>query len=217
MKWFVFTLLLVNIVIFVWHFQPESSRKSRLVDDQLTRLVLLKEFEQQLVLSEIVGDSSKCFSIGPFNRWASFNIAQKKMETAGIKTFGRVSSDSVRNGYWVMLQAKGSRNQAMLQIQRLKEKGVQDYFLVAAGEMTNSISLGVFSKPKLAKRRKDNVSKLGFEPIIKKITIPNRVYWLEWPRFGETQPDKSLLGSLMTRFAGIGQTEKACIGVKNGK
>ncbi len=215
MKWAIYTLLLANLAMFVWHFQPKTGNQPGLASDQLTRLVLVKEYEQQLHLAATDGADSRCFSLGPFTRRSSFNAAKQKFIDAGINVFSRVSSDSVRNGYWVMLPVNKSRNQAKVQIQKLREKGVTDYFLIAAGEMTNAVSLGVFSKPKLAKRRKDEVDKLGFKATIRKIAIPNRVYWLEWPKYTESQPSQAFLDSLREQFDGIGQTEKACIGSKN--
>ena len=215
MKWAIYILLLCNLAIFVWHFQPDAGKKTRLVDDHLTRLVLLKEYEQQLQLTEKHGSGSSCYSLGPFTRRENYDAAREQMLKHGINIFGRVSSDSVRSGYWVMLPASLSRNQALVEIQKLKEKGIEDYFLIDTGEMKNGVSLGVFSKPRLAKRRQEAVKQQGFRPIIKKIAIPNRVYWLEWPRRAKHQPDKALLESLRAKFEGIGQTEKQCVGVKN--
>lgn len=214
MKWAIFSLLLMNLVIFVWHYQPPAGNKTRLNDDQLSRLVLFEEFKQQLKLAGSEGADSSCYSLGPFSRRESFDAAKKMMLAKGIRVFGRVSSDSVRNGYWVMLPASRSQNQAKVNIQKLKEKGIKDYFLIATGDMTNAISLGVFSKPKLAKRRQDAVEEQGFRVIIKKIAIPNRVYWLEWPRQAKPQADPELLDALRKRFSGVGQTEKKCIQAK---
>lgn len=210
MKWIIYVLLLVNLGLFVWHYQPHADTRRHLAGDQLTRLVLLKEYEQQSHSVADSNDDSSCYSLGPFTRKDSFNTARERFTKQGIKVFSRVRSESVRDGYWVMLPAARSRSQAMVQIQKLKERGVKDYFLVAVGEMKNAISLGVFSKPKLAKQRSDEVEKLGFEPKIKQITLPKRVYWLEWLRHSGKQPDKSLLDGLHAQFEGIGQTERPC-------
>lgn len=215
MKWSIYTLLLVNLGLFVWHFQPNTDSRQKYESDQLTRLVLLKEYEQQL--QSVADDSGipRCFSLGPFTRKQSFNVAKESLEKQGIDVFSRVSSERVRNGYWVMLPASKSSNQAKVQIQKLKEQGVKDYFLVAAGEMKNAVSLGVFSKPKLAKRRRDEVGKRGFNVKIKKITLPKRVYWLEWPRQSKDQPSKESLDKLLEQFGGVGQTERRCMGSNN--
>jgi len=214
MKWTIYVLLLVNLGLFVWHYQPHADNRRHLASDQLTRLVLLKEYEQQLQSAADDSGIPRCFSLGPFTRKQSFVEAKESMERQGIEVFTRVSSERVRNGYWVMLPASKTSNQAKVQIQKLKESGLKDYFLVATGEMKNAISLGVFSKPKLAKRRRDEVEKQGFKATIKKITLPKRVYWLEWPRQSWNQPAKELLDKLLKQFEGIGQTERKCTGNK---
>ena len=216
MKWTIYVLLLVNLGLFVWHYQPGANSRQKLTSEQSTRLVLLNEYEQRL---QSAGDDSgalRCFSLGPFTRKESFNTAKQRFTKQGIDVLSRVSSEAVRNGYWVMLPVAKSRNQARVQVQKLKEHGVKDYFLVAAGEMKNAVSLGVFSKPKLAKRRRDEVAKLGFSPKIRKIALPKRVYWLEWPRQSANQPDTKLLDELRAQFEGIGQTERQCVGRENG-
>ena len=210
MKWMIYVLLLVNLGLFVWHYQPHAARRYQ-ADDQLTRLVLLKEYEQQLHSVAAGNGDMMCFSLGPFTRKESFNLAREQFIQQGIKVFSRVSNESVRDGFWVMLPVAASRSQAMVQIQKLRERGVKDYFLVAVGEMKNAISLGVFSKPALAKQRSDEVEKLGFEVRIRKIALPKRVYWLEWMRHADKQPDKSLLDALHAQYEGIGQTERQCL------
>lgn len=211
MKWSIYTLLLINLGLFVWHFQPNTGSHRIQVNDQLTHLVLQKEYQQQLSSVADADGIARCFSLGPFIRKQAFNVALTKMKQQGVDVFSRVSSEQVRNGYWVMLPVAMTSSQARVQVQKLKEKGVNDYFLVAAGEMKNAVSLGVFSKPKLAKRRRDQVAKQGFNVKIKKITLPKRVYWLEWPRQSEKQPSTEMLEKLLDQFEGVGQTERQCM------
>lgn len=209
MKWLVYFLLLVNLGVFVWHYQPGRNLPRKTIVEHPNRLVLLREYQQQAP-PEDGASTTVCFSLGPFTRREAARAAQIQLEEAGIEVFRRVNSETVRNGYWVLLPVAASANQAQVQIQKLKENGVKDYFLVATGEMKNAISLGVFSKPKLAKRRRDEVAKLGFEVKIRKIVIPKRVYWLEWPRRAKPQPASRLLEELSQRYTGIGQTERPC-------
>lgn len=216
MKWIIYVLLLVNLGLFVWHYQPEDGAHHKSTREQSTRLVLLSEYEQQLQLTGDGKDSASCYNLGPFTHRDSFRKAKQRFIKQGITVFERVSSDSVRNGYWVLLPASNSRNLARVQIQQLKEKGVKEYFLIDTGEMKNAISLGVFSKPNLAKRRHDKVEKLGFRPIIRKIALPKRVYWLEWSRQSARQPDKQMLEELAEQFEGVGQTERPCLGREKG-
>jgi len=214
MKWLIYILLLVNLGVFVWHYQPGEAGRQTTLSSEHTRLVLLKEYEQRL---SSVADSdgiSRCYSLGPFTNKPYFVQAKERFQKQGVDTFSRVSSEQVRNGYWVMLPVSSSSNQAKVLIQKLKEKGVKDYFLVATGEMKNAISLGVFSKAKLAKRRRDELEKQGFKVNIKKITLPKRVYWLEWPRNAIKQPGHELLDELRARYRGIGQTERLCMSDK---
>lgn len=211
MKWAIYTLLLVNLGLFVWHYQPNPGKRQHSINDRLTRLVLYKEYAQQLASARDKSGVPRCYSLGPFTRKASFNLVRKSLREQGVDVFSRVSSGQVRKGYWVMLPVSATSNQAKVKIQQLKEKGIKDYFLVATGEMKNAISLGVFSKPKLAKRRQDEVEKQGFTVKISQITLPKRTYWLEWPRYADKQPRREWLENMAKQFKGIGQTERQCL------
>ena len=215
MKWTLFTLILINLGLFVWHFQPNATARRSQLNDQLTQLVLVKEYEQQLQSAMDDQGVPRCYSLGPFSRKQPFIEVRDQLKKQGIDVFSRVSSEKVRKGYWVMLPAGETSNQAKVKLQQLKEQGIKEYFLVATGEMKNAISLGVFSKPNLAKRRSDEVEKLGFKVTIRPITLPNRVYWLEWPRHAPKQPDRAILDSLMQKYEGLGQTERRCMGSEN--
>lgn len=221
MKWLVYILLLVNLGIFVWHYQGVDKQKNSsdaLV--QTTRLVLLKEYlaRQEKEASSNrghKGNQSSCYSLGPFSKKAFANKALIVLKKDGIKAMERVDTDSVRPGFWVFLSPSKSRKLANRLLARLRQNKEKDFFLVATGEMKNAISLGVFSKAKLAKARMEEINQQGFNARIDKVTLPKRVYWVDWDKRADKQPSDKLIGSLRKGFKGIGQTERLCVRAKN--
>ena len=218
MKWLVYTLLLVNLGIFLWHFQSSATKPVAVnqVDDQIPQLILLKEYEatekEKLPVTKDDAAIETCFSLGPFLRKKTFQNVVARFKEAKIPTQKRISKDAVQEGYWVYLPPAKNRKEAQQAMKRLRKKNIHDFFLVVAGEKTNGISLGVFSKPSLAQRQMKKISALGFEVQIDKLSLPKRAYWLEWPKSAEKQPPETLMVSVYERYPGVGRTERACQG-----
>ena len=216
MKWLVYILILANLGIFLGHFQVPDSRQEEKdqVEEQIPQLVLLKEYElkEQVKQPEKAKDSANeaCFSLGPFLRKKTFQNVVRRFKAEKIQTQSRISKDAIQDGYWVYLPPAKDRKQAQQSIKRLRKKNVHDFFLMATGDKTNSISLGVFSKPSLAQRRMKKISALGFDAKMEKLSLPKRAHWLEWPKNSEKQPTESLMVSIYEQYSGVGRTERAC-------
>ena len=118
--------------------------------------------------------------------------------------------DTSRSGYWVILPASNSRKEARQQIARLKKLKVTDYFLVAKGSHENAISLGVYSQKKLARRRVDDIIRLGFIPRMESVPLPRKVYWLNWYKDSKQQPEQALLSKIKKQHPQISKIERSC-------
>lgn len=194
MKWIIYLLLLLNLAMFVWHFRSDEvadvARPGESGQDEATlSLVLLKEQQQQKE-TEII---RWCFSLGPFEDKQQASLANGILKTAGIEAERRLSKEARRKAYWVLLPPAESREAAQKSAARLKELKVTDYFLVATGEKTNAISLGVYSQFESAHRRIKEMQAFGFKPDFEKVELPKREYWLDWPReSGKTIPEAEM-------------------------
>lgn len=213
MKWLVYLMLLVNLGIFVWHYQGLEKKTEQGSLDRGTQLVLLREYlegKEQKAAPESGSDSSQCYSLGPFSKSKSANAAQEVLAKAKVTAWQRIDRDAIRTGYWVYLPPAADRQAASVSMANLKQLRIKDYFMVATGEMKYAISLGVFSKSKLARARMQSIVDKGFRAKVKKMTLPKRVYWIDWEKQAAQQPDKVMLDKMKEQFKGIGQTERRC-------
>lgn len=211
MKWIIYSLLLVNIAVAVWHYRmPLLNQVSdnRLPASTDPRLILLSEREQSG--DTLYGASQRCFSLGPFTSEARSRAAAKQIAKQGITAKQQKSRERVREGFWVLLPPAESRDKARETIKELKEKGEKDFFLVVSGDELNGISLGVFAKTESAQRRMTQVKKLGFNPVVQTVHLPNTDFWLEWPRSTERQVSDALILQLKKQNQKIGIVEKLC-------
>lgn len=212
MKWIIYSLLLLNIGVAVWHFRMPLLNKpvsdSQWSASATPQLILLSESEQPA--HTLSGASQRCFSLGPFSSEAKSRAAAKQLAKQGIDVEQQKSSERVREGFWVLLAPAENREKARETIKALKEKGEKEFFLVVTGEQLNGISLGVFSKIESAQRRLAQVKKIGFSPIVQTVHLPNTDYWLEWPRANEQQISDKLILQLKKQNQEIGIVEKRC-------
>jgi hypothetical protein len=211
MKWLIYLLILLNIAMFVWHFRSddvvEHTSLSDVKQDEATlSLVLLKEQQQQKE-KEI---TRWCFSLGPFEDKQQASLANGILKSAGIDAERRLSKDARRKAYWVLLPPAESREAAQKSIARLKQLKVTDYFLVATGEKTNAVSLGVYSQFESAHRRIKEMQDMGFKPDFEKVELPKREYWLDWPRKGGKPLSESDLKKVQKISDKAHQIERGC-------
>ena len=211
MKWIIYTLLLLNIAMFAWHYQSGESIEVTSValpkqDDTAQPLVLLQE--QRLQKKQAI--THWCYSLGPFEDKQQADLVNGILDSSGIKAKRRVSKDARRKAYWVLLPPAESRAAAQKSVARLKQLKVDDYFMVVTGEKTNAVSLGVFTKFESAHRRIKEMQELGFNPRFEKVELPKREYWWDWSRDG----GKALNEAEMTKIKDISnelrQIERGC-------
>ena len=211
MKWLIYLLLLLNIAMFVWHFQSDkvadvASPVASGQDEATLSLVLLKEQHQQKE-QEV---TRWCYSLGPFEDKQQANLASGILKTAGIEAKRRLSKDARRKAYWVLLPPAESREAAQKNVTRLKELKVTDYFLVVTGEKTNAVSLGVYSQFESAHRRIKEMQHLGFKPDFQKVELPKREYWLDWPRDGGKALSEPNMKKIQKISSEARQIERGC-------
>lgn len=124
--------------------------------------------------------SYRCLAIGPFTNQVDLRSTRTAIATRTVRSRQRQEQTSESHGWRVFLPAQATRDLALAQARRLEAKGVKDYFVVsAAGEMQNSVALGLFHDPANAKKRRDDVIAAGFPARMSERTEITPVWWLD--------------------------------------
>ena len=211
MKLIIYFLLICNIGFAAWHFRGLDAREDGAAEaleiNHEQQLVLLSEFQKK---ERELSGGKLCYSLGPFIKKSQSNKAQMILKENSYETERVQLRDTSRSGYWVTLPASNSRKEASNKIARLKKLKVTDYFLVAKGAHENAVSLGVYSQKKLARRRVDEIIRLGFIPRMESVPLPRKVYWLNWYKDSKKQPDYTLLSKIKKQHPQISKIERSC-------
>ena len=226
MKWAVYLVLLANIAWFAWHYRqpPAETALEAAHSEGIAQLVLLKERRERDAAAppkpapepepepgstpSARPAAAACYTIGPFEARNLALRAQGRLADAALDTRQRVDDSAQRPGYWVLLPPFPTRAEAVQAIERLKQRAVSDYFLVAAGEHKNGVSLGVFSERARAVRRLREMRRLGFAPALEEVQLPDRKLWLDTAP--GAQPPEDVFRALRRDYPGVHRESVAC-------
>ena len=125
-------------------------------------------------------DGIACYTLGPFK---DKNIMQQLRDSLAehvVNIAVRKRQQLEKHRYWVYMPALPNRKQAKKMATKLRESGVNDFYIVLSGSKKNSISLGHFREPNHANRRVKTVVGQGFDAEIEVIYREYDIYWLDY-------------------------------------
>ena len=154
-------------------------------DPGVAALVMLSESEAPPPVrdtdlgSAVAAGYSQCLSLGPFSTPADLRRAINLLTPrVGRIQYREVAATAMR-GYRVYLPAAGTRAQALATARTLAAQGVNDYYVVTAGDQQDTISLGLFRDLANAQARRDAIVALGYQPTIDARTEQVPQWWVD--------------------------------------
>lgn len=157
------------------------------VADQARKLEVEQGVEKPLAVadvaeveSEIMQESAICYTLGPFKDENIMLQLRDSIAEFVTDLSIRKRQQSIKHRYWVYVPALSGKKQAKLMAKKLRQKQINDFYIVLRGSEKNSISLGHFREPAHANRRMRKVADLGFNAQIKVIYREYDIYWLDY-------------------------------------
>jgi len=131
------------------------------------------------VEAPVLSVAAVCQSIGPFESAPGLRKAMDALLPKVERIQFREVQATALHGYRVFLPAAADRAQAVATARSLSAKGVTDYYVVTAGEQTNTVSLGIFRELDNATKRRDEVVALGYNAVVEPRTEPVKQWWID--------------------------------------
>lgn len=238
MKWIFYIMLLANLGLTAWLVNTPSEKTTihkasprdvgdlKIVSD--VELQVRADFQKKLEKEQKSGvfseqmppkvefdeDDNKrvvCRQLGPFSEKKhaediASGLAAYRLPTKIITTTKRDIK-----GYWAILPAPATRQEANDLVEKLRDKGVVDVRRFVVGDLENSISLGMFSSEDNAKKRARSIEELGFVAVVTPNAEETVYYWLEY-----MQPEGFKLPIKSVRVNYPQAKIKACPGIASG-
>ena len=240
MRWIVFILVFANTGYFAWSVYQQSHSDYRVSVDQPRpipkagrRLVLVSEadpgrasrtkattVDKVAQQTQPAADSQQqvskdCFVIGPFPDRESVDQVQQRLFSIGIDSRERADQNIQAVDYWVHIPPLPSRESAIRLLRELQAQNI-DSFVITQGELTNGISLGLFSKETSANIVGRRLMAAGYSVEIKPLSRIPEQWWLELDGPDEEKLEDYFWGELVSRMPDIKKTKKPCEGVVTG-
>ena len=240
MRWIVFILAFANIGYFGWSVYQQSRSDYQVVSGQPEsipktgrRLVLVSESDrsgkavkqsagennapavESSPAEEMKAASEYCVALGPFADSESVGQVQQRLFSLGISSRERADQDMQTIDHWVHIPPLPSRDSAIRLLRELQAQNI-DSFVITQGELTNGISLGLFSKESSANEVARRLMAAGYSVEIKPLSRVPEQWWLELDAADEEKLDDYFWNELVSRMQDIKKTKKRCEGVVSG-
>jgi hypothetical protein len=195
MKNLLLLLLLANILYFVWGMLAEESSEPGIAIVDESRLgptlnvsanrdaeaiasvgAVLGSGEPS-ALEAVVGRS--CVTVGPFKASADADIALTQYAGEGMRTSLRSAQGTIFVGHWVMIRDISDRQTGNEILDKLREGGLRDAYLVPTEEGSLNISLGLFGDLDRAERVELQAKSLDLPADITRRTREGSVFFVD--------------------------------------
>lgn len=195
MRWIVTSLIVINIVAFVWQLltreeAPSTAQVAAVNNSQAPKLQLLSELDaaerqalqaqpanQRQASNRAAEAEPLCTLIGPFPALLRAEYFIERLAALDVKGVVQEMEIPGEVGYWVFLPSQDTRKQAFATLRELQAKGIDSY-VIPKGELENGISFGMFSQAELAEQRLKDMRNQGYPAELKEITRTYRETWV---------------------------------------
>jgi hypothetical protein len=135
----------------------------------------------ELLIEPIVSESDKtvCYTYGPIPSLGESELLSKWLDERNILYKHRQTNEQGKQLFWVYLAPQESRAQVEAALKDLKQKGVKDLRLVRGGDLSNAISLGLFSSQAAVNRRLNEIETKGYQSVVVPYSGGKQVHWFD--------------------------------------
>lgn len=194
-RWIALILLALNIAVGFGFLLSEGPAET----DESSIPPLDPGISQPQLVSEVVPVTSvdsiepSCYTIGPLPTLRAQQRAEDRLRAFVSALRLRQTSADHDRGWWVYLPAS-SRSEALQLTRALAEADIEDYYVVAGGEMENSVSVGLYENIDNARNRQARMRALGFDAQleVRREIVPQ--FWIDYQmEAGEDPPWRFIL------------------------
>ena len=195
MKNLLLILLLANILYFVWGVFSDKGGQPGVVivdegqlgpplavmaydgDESIASVGAVLGSGEPSALAAVVGRS--CVTLGPFRESVDAETAQTQYAGEGMRTFLRSAQGEIFVGHWVQIRTIPDRATANQMLDKLKEGGLTDAYLIDNDDGSYNISLGLFGDIDRAERVELQAKSLDLPAGIMQRTREGTIYFVD--------------------------------------
>ncbi len=137
------------------------------------------DYESDGLLTNTSAKVTVCYTYGPIPNLKESRLLSDWLNDREILYNERQTDEQGRQLFWVYLAAQGSRESAEAAMKDLKLKGITDMRLIREGDLSNAISLGLFSSQAAVNRRLNEIKAKGYQSVVIPYSGDNKIHWFD--------------------------------------
>jgi len=167
---------------------------------QQDNMTIVPDFENNTLTTYSAPEVPVCYRYGPIPNLKESNLLSEWLDDRGIFYKQKETDEQGRQLFWVYLTPRDLRASAEAAMKDLQLKGVKDIRLINEGDLSNAISLGLFSSQAAINRRLNEIKAKGYQSVVIPYSGGNKIHWFDVRVIKDSYYVNDLFTGLPARF-----------------
>jgi hypothetical protein len=218
MRWLFLLLVLLNLSYYIhsqhqapWQ-QHEPPVLTGAVSDPGIRLLSESGGPKRRNKLPVAVADEGCLFLGGFDEESSAAALRQRLLSLDIDTSLQGIDSTAGVDYWVYLPPLVSRQASLRQLRELQSRNIDSY-IITVGDLSNGISLGIFSRKDSAESVVSRLQSLDYRASIRELPRAHRKYWVRVESRSRHHVDEQLLLTMVRDFPGLQHQQMPCASV----
>lgn len=181
MRWLLILLVVLNLLFYLFYLnqaRPVAGNPSQIAaPSQELDIRLLSETESFPQRKPVNGSSNLCLLIGGFDGESLAQAVEQRLLSLDIDSQVEAVDEAAGVDHWVYLPPLVSRQASLRQLRELQSRNIDSY-IITVGDLSNGISLGIFSRKDSAESVVSRLRRVDYSALIRELPRSHRRYWV---------------------------------------
>lgn len=217
MRWLLLLLVVLNLLFYVHNQQSPDRIKTAPAPSQVapaSGIRLLSEAGTPVRRTQPrpSADEAACLFLGGFDDESLASALRQRLLSLDIASTLLGIEAAAGIDYWVYLPPLVSRQASLRQLRELQSRNIDSY-IITVGDLSNGISLGIFSRKDSAQSVVNRLREVDYQALIRELPRAHRKYWVRIENGSRHQVEESLLEAMTHDFPSLQHRQMPCASV----
>lgn len=220
MRWLFLLLVMLNLMLGLYHLNkpPTIASISKGASESAKEpdIKLLSETVALAPRQPVQEAEDACLYIGGFDEETIGLDVEQRLLSLDVDARVESVDEAAGVDYWVYLPPLVSRQASLRQLRELQSRNIDSY-IITVGDLSNGISLGIFSRRDSAESVVKRLQLVGYVVSIRELPRTHRRYWVVVEGSSQRLLTEALLAELIADFPSLEHRQMPCAGVASSK
>ena len=219
MRWLLLFLVVLNVAFYLHQISRVPVTAPVLIPEMSQPepgIRLLAEAAPPVRRVETQQSHDSCFILGGFDEESEALSVKQRLISLDIASNVEAVDMSAGVDYWVYLPPLVSRQASLRELRELQSMDVDSY-IITVGELTNGISLGIFSRRDSAESVVGYMHRADYDAQIKELPRTHRRYWVRLAQESYPLFNSEVLEGLLRDFPAIMHQQIPCASIASDR